>query len=111
MKKKEYKTEELLKAIDGSNGNMSIIADRLKCSWATARQYVSYDDLARKRFEGETEMMLDKAERIINDNLDSPDIKTRLETAKWLLSVKGKGRGYNSYGGDVLLNEPSFCIV
>lgn len=106
MKKKEYKTEDLLKAIENSNGNMSTIAGRLRCSWATARQYISRDCVARECFEGETEKMLDTAEKIVNDSLKSPDGKTRLETAKWLLAVKGKGRGYGTCGGSVLLGKP-----
>ena len=104
--KKDFTTDELLSAIEGSNGNMSVIAGRLKCSWATARRYISYDSVARERYEGENEKMLDTAEQIINDSLQGEDGKTRLETAKWLLAVKGKGRGYNNYGGNVLLEKP-----
>ena len=103
---KDYSTEDLLKAIDGSKGNMSTIAERLGCSWATARKYISFDSVARSHYEGETEKMLDTAERIIGDSLESVDSKVRLETAKWLLAVKGKGRGYGAGGGNVLLEKP-----
>ena len=85
---------------------MSEIAGRLNCSWATARRYVSLDKEARERYEGENEKMLDKAERIINDSLESPEINERLQTAKWLLANKGKCRGYNRGSGNVLLAKP-----
>lgn len=69
---------------------MSVIAERLKCSWATARQYIGDDNAAKELYKGETERMLDKAEQIINDSLDqTTDHAEQLQTAKWLLATKG----------------------
>ena len=96
-KKKDYTTQELLDAIKDSNGNMSVIAERLKCSWATARQYIGDDTAAKELYKGETERMLDKAEKIINDSLDqTTDHAEQLQTAKWLLATKGGNRGYGT---------------
>ena len=96
-KKKDYSTQELLEAIKDSNGNMSVIAERLNCSWATARQYIGDDNEAKELYKGETERMLDKAEQIINDSLDqTTDHAEQLQTAKWLLATKGGNRGYGT---------------
>ena len=93
-KKKDFTTQKLLDAIKDSNGNMSVIAERLKCSWATARQYIGDDTAAKELYKGETERMLDKAEQIINDSLDqTTDHAEQLQTAKWLLATKGGNRG------------------
>lgn len=96
-KKKDFTTQELLDAIKDSNGNMSVIAERLNCSWATARQYIGDDAEAKELYKGETERMLDKAEQIINDSLNqTTDHAEQLQTAKWLLATKGGNRGYGT---------------
>lgn len=96
-KKKDFTTQELLDAIKDSNGNMSVIAERLNCSWATARQYIGDDVAAKELYKGETERMLDKAEQIINDSLNqTTDHAEQLQTAKWLLATKGGNRGYGT---------------
>lgn len=98
--KKGYETPELLAAIENSNGNMTVIAERLGCSWATARSYIGDNSTAREMFKGEVEKMLDKAERIINDSLDqTADHAEQLATAKWLLATKGGDRGYGTKTG------------
>lgn len=94
---KGFSTEQIAEAIAGTNGNISLIAVKLKCSWATARKYISGSDELRQEFKGETERMLDKAESIVNNALDDDtDKKTQLETAKWILATKGHSRGYNT---------------
>lgn len=93
---KDFTTEQIIKAMDGTNGNLSLIAINLNCSWATARKYISENDVLRTIYKSENEKMLDKAENIINQALDNnDDKKTQLETAKWLLATKGYSRGYN----------------
>lgn len=94
---KGFSTEQIIKAMEGTNGNISLIAVNLNCSWATARKYISDDEQLRKIYKGETERMLDKAESIISQALDNDgDKKTQLETAKWILATKGYSRGYNA---------------
>ena len=83
--------------MEGTNGNISLIAVNLNCSWATARKYISDNVQLRTIYKGENERMLDKAENIISQALENDDDKkTQLETAKWLLATKGYTRGYNS---------------
>lgn len=94
---KGFTTEQIIKAMEGTNGNLSLIAINLNCSWATARKYISDNAQLRTIYKGENERMLDKAESIISQALDNDDDKkTQLETAKWLLATKGYSRGYNS---------------
>jgi hydroxylamine reductase (hybrid-cluster protein) len=94
---KGFTTEQIIKAMEGTNGNISLIAVNLNCSWATARKYISDNVQLRTIYKGENERMLDKAENIISQALENDDDKkTQLETAKWLLATKGYSRGYNS---------------
>jgi len=94
---KGFSTEQIAEAIAGTNGNISLIAVKLNCSWATARKYISDNAQLRTIYKGENERMLDKAESIISQALDNDDDKkTQLETAKWLLATKGYSRGYNT---------------
>lgn len=94
---KGFTTEQIIKAMEGTNGNLSLIAVNLNCSWATARKYISDNDELRTIYKGENERMLDKAESIVSQALaNDDDKKTQLETAKWLLATKGYSRGYNS---------------
>ena len=94
---KGFTTEQIIKAMEGTNGNLSLIAVNLNCSWATDRKYISDNDELRTIYKGENERMLDKAESIISQALDNDgDKKTQLETAKWILATKGYSRGYNS---------------
>ncbi len=94
---RNFTIKQISEAIAGTNGNISLIALKLNCSWATARKYISSNDDLRQEYKGETERMLDKAESIINEALDDKtDKKTRLDTAKWILATKGYSRGYNA---------------
>ena len=94
---KGFTTQQISEAIAGTNGNISLIAVKLNCSWATARKYISDNAQLRTIYKGENERMLDKAESIISQALDNDDDKkTQLETAKWLLATKGYSRGYNA---------------
>ncbi len=94
---KGFTPEQISQAIAGTNGNISLIAVKLNCSWATARKYIGDNPTLRQEYKGEAERMLDKAESIINNALENDDDKkTQLETAKWILSTKGYSRGYNA---------------
>ena len=90
--------EELLEAIKGSYGIISKIADKLGVNWNTARSYIKADDEATALYESERNRILDKAESAIVEALEKMDI----QTAKWVLSVKGKDRGYTGTDADTL---------
>lgn len=101
--------ETLLQAIAGSYGIISTIADKLGVNWNTARNYIKSDGDAMALYESERNRILDKAESAVVAALEKMD----LQTAKWILSVKGKDRGYTGTDSDTLddkIKLPSiFC--
>ena len=51
MKKKNYSKEQVIKAIDGSNGVVEYVAARLGCQWNTARKYIDMWEETRVAFD------------------------------------------------------------
>lgn len=96
--------EDLLKAVAGSYGIISTIADRLGVNWNTARKYVKDSREATLLYESERKRILDKAESAIINALENMDT----QTAKWYLSVKGKDRGFAGYTTDTLDDDDEF---
>lgn len=84
------KKETVLEAIDGSVGIVLTVAHRLGCSWDTARGLINRWTETKKAFSAETEKILDLAEGQVFKAVKDGDIST----AKWLLSRKGRQRGY-----------------
>ena len=82
--------KQTMKAIDGSGGIMSTIATRLGVAWATARLYVNNWDETKALYEIENERVLDLAETTVLNSIKGGEV----QDAKWLLSRKGKQRGY-----------------
>ena len=98
---KNYSLETMLQAIEGSGGITLTVATRLQCDWITAKRYIQKWETTRMAFEAEGEKVLDIAESVVNCNIQLAYQKQN-ETqepvdagdAKWLLSRKGKARGY-----------------
>ena len=88
---KGYGLDTILAAIQNSYGIVSRVAERLECDWMTARKYIDMHNEAREAFACETERVLDLAETKVIKAINLDDVST----AKWLLSTKGKARGYN----------------
>ena len=86
-----YTKKQVLEAIKNSHGIVSTIADKLKCAWHTADTYVKKWDETLKAYEDEGEKYIDSAESVINKALKNDDV----QAAKYVLSTKGKKRGYN----------------
>jgi hypothetical protein len=91
----------MIEAISGSGGIMSTIAKRLRCDWKTAKTYVNKWESTKQAFENEHEGILDMAESLLFRNMQlatkqQADGGVPVETgdAKWILSRKGKARGY-----------------
>ena len=82
------------KAIHDSGGIIDEIARRLGVSWATARSYINKWADVKAIYDDENERVLDMAETTVLESIKSGDT----QNAKWLLSRKGKDRGY----GDAL---------
>lgn len=94
---REFSEEEILNAIYGSKGIMSVVASCLNCHWNTAQKYVQMYDSAKSAMDAEVEISLDLAEQKIHEAISMDDVAS----AKWFLSKKGKHRGY---GDEVKLN-------
>lgn len=91
MNKPRYTPKTILKAINGSGGIVSTIAKKLGCSWSTAQKYVTLWEETRKAYKDEGELVLDLAEGTLITAIQGGDV----QSAKWMLSTKGKMRGYN----------------
>lgn len=87
---KRITKKDVLKAIDDSGGIMTEVARRLGVAWATARSYVEKYPDALAAFDVEGEKVLDLAEETLLKSIKRGDTLN----AKWILSRKGKSRGY-----------------
>jgi len=105
---KGYSREKVLKAVTGCGGVVQTVAQRLGCSWKTAKRYIDKWTSTREAFEAELETILDIAESVLFRNIRVAYQAQRVETdhgieyvrvdlgdVKWLLSRKGKDRGYD----------------
>lgn len=87
---KGYTKKQVLTALKDSYGIISIVAERLNCAWATANRFVHLWPLTEKAYKQETEIILDYAESAIFKAVERGDTSA----AKWILSTRGKSRGY-----------------
>ena len=87
---KEYTKEELIKAIKGSAGIISTIAKKLDCTWVTANTYCQKYEETKAALADENEAVLDLSETTVLQSIKGGDV----QAAKWLLSTKGKKRGW-----------------
>ena len=77
-------------AIPKSAGIISTIASRLNCSWHGADDFIKNDPELLQIYNDEKEGVLDMAESVVFKSAQGGDT----QSAKWLLSKKGKARGY-----------------
>jgi hypothetical protein len=85
-------TDELLiEACKNSHGIISVVAERLKIHRTTCKNYLDRCTEAMAVLDAERQVMLDFAESTIVKGMKNGDTTS----ARWLLSVKGKDRGYN----------------
>lgn len=88
--------EQLLQAIEGSQGLVSKIQRKLetilneKISWDTTEKWIHKWEEAETAVKNEKESMLDIAENNIFKEMVNGDTAT----SKWYLRMKGKERGY-----------------
>lgn len=87
---RNFNKAQVLEAIKGCNGIMTYVSKKLNCDWSTAQSYVKKWKDTVRAFQDETETVLDKAEQVLLEKLNTNDE----QTAKWLLVKKGKHRGY-----------------
>lgn len=95
-KKLNVTKEQLLKAIEGSQGLVSKVQRKLeaaigeKISWDAVDRLIKKYDEAQEAVRAEKEAMLDIAENNIFKDMVNGDTAT----SKWYLRMKGKERGY-----------------
>jgi len=88
--RKRYTRAKILEAMAGSGGIISTVAKRLDCDWCTAKKFIHRWETTKNALEDEQEKVLDLCESTLVRSISQGDT----HSAKWLLSKKGKQRGY-----------------
>ena len=87
----KFDQETILAAIEGSGAIMSAVARNLGgVAWDTAERYVNKWAATRQAWKNEEEKILDLAENVLYRNIKDGDSGD----AKWVLTKKGKRRGW-----------------
>jgi len=87
---RNFTCEQVTIAIKGTAGIVSNIAKKLACDWSTASRYIGKWDATKVAYANEKEAVLDLAESTLVKSIRDGDV----QSAKWILSTKGKERGY-----------------
>ena len=99
-KNEKFTAEQFIDAIPGTGGIISTIARRVGCKWHTARKYIDEYSTVKAAYDSECEAVLDVAESVVYGNINvaarllKDGVQVDSSDAKWLLSKKGKHRGY-----------------
>lgn len=103
---RRYKASDFEPHIKGSGGIISTIAAKVGCSWETAERWLKTNTKLIALYDAECETILDVAESVVYGNVqaaaklqsDARKMGTAAivdsADAKWLLTKKGKRRGY-----------------
>jgi hypothetical protein len=96
-----YKASQFINAIPGTGGIITAIANRVGCSWHTAKKYIEEYATVKRAYNDELELVSDIAESVVIGNIKAAYEKQRKSKevadstdAKWYLTRKGK-RGYS----------------
>ena len=82
--KNGFKTEQFINAIPGSHGNITEISKRVKCSWNTAKKYITEYVTVKEAYDEECMAVDDKARSNVTERIFRGDIGL----SKWWLQVK-----------------------
>lgn len=86
----QYKADDFVRAIPGTGGIISAIAKKVGCDWHTAKKYITEHPTIKRIYDNECEGVLDLAEvKLIEQVRDGQSW-----AIKYMLSTKGKDRGY-----------------
>ena len=90
-----FPKEKFEKAIEGCNGILKVVANRVGCSRATVENYFDlYPDL-RQQFADSRMALVDTAESVVVDTLgDTGNPKLRFAAARYITGTLGKDRGW-----------------
>jgi hypothetical protein len=81
----KYTVAQFVKAIPGSGGIITAIADRVGCSWHTVKKYIDRHPTIRTAWENERHKITDKARHNIIKAITEPP--GDLPTSKWWVTV------------------------
>lgn len=87
----KYSKNTVLEAIKGSGGIVTTVSKRLGCEWITAKRYIEKFEETKRAMLDEEETILDMAEGAVFKSIQEGNT----QDAKWLLSTKGKERGFS----------------
>jgi hypothetical protein len=91
--------KRFLKALKGTGGVKSRIAENLDCTWGVVQNCLlkkGWEDIVAA-YEEECEDRGDRAENAVDDAIDQrKDMKTSARTARWYLEQKHSDRGYGN---------------
>ena len=90
MGKDLYTAAQFIAAIPGTGGIVTQIAKKVGCSWNTARKYIDEHATVLQAYNDECEAILDMAETALYKQVSEEEAWA----VKYLLSTKGKQRGY-----------------
>jgi hypothetical protein len=100
-RRERFTAQQVIDAIKDTGGIKAEAARRLGCDWRTVDRYIKNYATVRQAYEQECETVLDLAESIMLKNLQlarkqQDEQNTIVDTgdAKWVLSMKGRKRGY-----------------
>lgn len=85
-----YSKRAIKKAIEGSNGLITVVADRLGCQRSTIYRRLAKDDELRRILDDETETVLDITENKLFEQIMSGNITAII----FMLKTRGRERGY-----------------
>lgn len=89
-RKEKFTIAQVKKAIEGTGGLRSHIAERLECSYDTVLNYIARHPELQKAIKEEEEKVLDMAEGALYGLIQGGDTAAIF----YYLNNKGKGRGY-----------------
>lgn len=103
-----YTDETIIKAIKGSGGIITSIANKLGCAWDTANKYVNKNEATRTAYKNEKEQILDLSETVVYQSIKSGNT----QDAKWVLATLGKKRGFgDEQASDKTDNQIKIVVV
>lgn len=90
--------EEVRTAIWRAKGNVSTVAALLKVSSNRVRRFIKDSSYLSEELRESTEIILDKAEEVVAQAIESGDPTRADSMARWYLAQQGGGRGYGKEG-------------
>lgn len=86
----QYKTEQFINVIPGTGGIITAIARKIGCDWTTAKNFIYNHPTVKAAYDAECEGILDLAEAKLIEQINGGEGWA----IKYMLSTKGKSRGY-----------------